>query len=143
MEHFYIYSFTLAVIPLLLGLLFIWFGKKLWDNATKKNEWEETNSNEQGPESRISVTSYTPVYEYTVNGQQYEYHTRLGSSTDQYPIGKECPGYYNPKNPADVTETLKEITGGGSHFLSLLFFGIGVLAILFALIRVWAVITLI
>lgn len=90
MEHFYIYSFTLAVIPLLLGLLFIWFGKKLWDNATKKNEeyqqrytgrttlrvikvekneWEETNSNEQGPESRISVTSYTPVYEYTVNGQ--------------------------------------------------------------------------
>lgn len=76
MEHFYIYSFTLAVIPLLLGLLFIWFGKKLWDNATKKNEeyqqrytgrttlrvikvekneWEETNSNEQGPESRISV----------------------------------------------------------------------------------------
>ena len=101
MEHFYIYSFTLAVIPLLLGLLFIWFGKKLWDNATKKNEeyqqrytgrttlrvikvekneWEETNSNEQGPESRISVTSYTPVYEYTVNGQQYEYHTRLGSS---------------------------------------------------------------
>jgi len=93
MEHFYIYSFTLAVIPLLLGLLFIWFGKRLWDNATKKNEeyqqrytgrttlrvikvekneWEETNSNEQGPESRISVTSYTPVYEYTVNGQQYE-----------------------------------------------------------------------
>ena len=106
-------------------------------------EWEETNSNEQGPESRISVTSYTPVYEYTVNGQRYEYHTRLGTSTDQYPIGKECPGYYNPKNPADVTETLKEITGGGSHFLSLLFFGIGVLAILFALIRVWAVITLI
>ena len=38
MKHFYIYSFTLAVIPLLLGLLFIWFGKKLWDNATKKNE---------------------------------------------------------------------------------------------------------
>lgn len=109
----------------------------------EKNEWEETNSNEQGPESRISVTSYTPVYEYTVNGQRYEYHTRLGTSTDQYPIGKECPGYYNPKNPADVTETLKEITGGGSHFLSLLFFGIGVLAILFALIRVWAVITLI
>ena len=109
----------------------------------EKNEWEETNSNEQGPESRISVTSYTPVYEYTVNGQRYEYHTRLGSSTDQYPIGKECPGYYNSKNPADVTETLKEITGGGSHFLSLLFFGIGVLAILFALIRVWAVITLI
>ena len=38
MEHFYIYSFTLAVIPLLLGLLFICFGKILWDNATKKND---------------------------------------------------------------------------------------------------------
>lgn len=164
MEHFYIYSFTLAVIPTAFGIAIYLVWEKIMGQCNEKNEeyqqrytgrttlrvikvekneWEETNSNEQGPESRISVTSYTPVYEYTVNGQQYEYHTRLGSSTDQYPIGKECPGYYNPKNPADVTETLKEITGGGSHFLSLLFFGIGVLAILFALIRVWAVITLI
>ncbi len=98
--------------------------------------------NEQGPESRISVTSYTPVYEYTVNGQQYEYHTRLGSSRS-ISYWKRMSWILYPKNPADVTETLKEITGGGSHFLSLLFFGIGVLAILFALIRVWAVITLI
>ena len=108
----------------------------------EKNEWEETNSNEQGPESRISITSYTPVYEYTVNGQRYEYHTRIGSSIDQYPIGKEYPGYYNPKNPADVTETLNDITGGGNRFFSLLFFGIRVLAITFALIRISAVITI-
>ena len=163
MANFYVYSFTLAVIPLLLGFLFIWLGKKSWNNATKrnaeyrqrytghttlrvikveKNEWEETNSNEQGPERWISITSYTPVYEYTVNGQRYEYHTRLGSSINQYPIGKEYPGYYNPKNPADVTETLKDIAGGGTLFFSLLFFGIGTLAIVFALIRVWAIITL-
>ena len=108
----------------------------------EKNEWEETNSNEQGPESRISVTSYTPVYEYTVNGQRYEYHTRIGSSINQYPIGKEYPGYYNPKNPADVTEALKDVAGGGSRFFSLLCFGIGILAILFALIRIWTVITI-
>ena len=163
MTYFHIYSFILAALPLLLGFLFIWFGKKLWNNAAKKNEeyqqrytghttlrvirvekneWEETNSNEQGPESRISVTSYTPVYEYTVNGQRYEYHTRIGSSIDQYPIGKEYPGYYNPKNPADVTETLNDITGGDNRFFSLLFFGIGVLAIIFALIRISAVITI-
>ena len=80
--------------------------------------------------------------EYTVNGQRYEYHTRIGSSIDQYPIGKEYPGYYNPKNPADVTETLNDITGGGNRFFSLLFFGIGVLAIIFALIRISAVITI-
>lgn len=68
MKHFYIYSFTLAVIPLLLGLLFIWFGKNYGTMQRKneeyqqrytgrttlrvikveKNEWEETNSNEQG-----------------------------------------------------------------------------------------------
>ena len=163
MTNFYVYSFILAVIPLLLGFLFIWFGKKLWNDATKKNEeyqqhytgyttlrvirvekneWEETNSNEQGPESRISVTSYTPVYEYTVNGQRYEYHTRIGSSINQYPIVKEYPRYYNPKNPADVTETLKDIAGGGSRFFGLLCFVIGILAILFALIRIWTVITI-
>ena len=68
MTYFHIYSFILAALPLLLGFLFIWFGKKLWNNAAKKNEeyqqrytghttlrvirvekneWEETNSNEQ------------------------------------------------------------------------------------------------
>ena len=51
-----------------------------------------------------------------------KYHTRLGSSIDQYPVGKEYPGYYDPENPKDVTETLKDITGGGSHFLSLICF---------------------
>lgn len=37
MEHFYIYSFTLAVIPLLLGLLFIWF-EKIMGQCNEKNE---------------------------------------------------------------------------------------------------------
>ena len=163
MTDFYVYSFTSAVLPLLLGLLFIWLGKKLWNNATKgneeyqqrytgrttlrvirveKNEWEETDSNAEEFKRPVTVTSYTPVYEYTVDGQRYEYSTRLGSSINQYPIGKEYPGYYNPKNPTDVTETLKDIAGGGNRFLSLLFFGIGILAVIFALIRIWSVLSL-
>lgn len=36
MTYFHIYSFILAALPLLLGFLFIWFGKKLWNNAAKK-----------------------------------------------------------------------------------------------------------
>ena len=107
-----------------------------------KHEREEHDSNEQGPESVIYVTSYTPVYEYTVNGQRYEYETRVGSSTDRYPIGMECPGYYNPSNPADVTESLTDIAGGGSRFWSLLCFVIGALAIVYALVRVWTVMPL-
>ena len=38
MTYFHIYSFILAALPLLLGFLFIWFGKKMWNNAAKKNE---------------------------------------------------------------------------------------------------------
>ena len=161
MANFYVYSFGLAAIPLLLGVLLIWFGTKLWKKANAENseyqkrysgcttlrvigvekqEREERDSNEPG--EITYVTSYTPIYEYTVNGQRYEYHTRLGSSIDQYPVGKEYPGYYNPENPKDVTETLRDITGGGSHFLSLICFGIGGMAILFGLLRVWSVITL-
>ena len=163
MTNFYVYSFISVAIPLLLGFLFIWFGKKSWSNAKKrnveyqqhyagrttlrvirveKNEWEETDSNVEESENRITITSYTPVYEYTVDGQRYEYHARMGNSMNQYPIGKEYPGYYNPKNPADVTETLKDISGGGTRLFCLLFFGIGILAIVFAIIRVWAVIAL-
>lgn len=48
----------------------------------------------------------------------------------------------DPENPKDVTETLKDITGGGSHFLSLICFVIGGMAILLGLVRVWSVITL-
>lgn len=161
MADFYVYSFSLAAIPLLLGVLLIWFGKRLWKKANERNaeyeqryserttlrvigvekqEREERDSAE--PDKIIYVTSYTPIYEYTVNGQRYEYHTRLGSSIDQYPVGKECPGYYNPENPNDVTETLKDIAGGGSHFLSLICFGIGGVGIVIALVRVWTVMTL-
>ena len=164
MAYFYGYSFVTVAIPLILGLLFLWFGKKLWNRAGKRNEEyrqrytghttlrvirvvkherEEHDSNEQGPESVIYVTSYTPVYEYTVNGQRYEYETRVGRSTDQYPIGMECPGYYNPSNPADVTESLTDIAGGGSRFWSLLCFVIGALAIVYALVRVWTVVSLV
>ena len=48
----------------------------------------------------------------------------------------------DPENPKYVTETLKDITGGGSHFLSLICFVIGGVAILLGLVRVWSVITL-
>ena len=33
MVNFYVYSFSIAAIPLLLGVLLIWFGKKLWKKA--------------------------------------------------------------------------------------------------------------
>ena len=144
MVNFYVDSFSIAAIPLLFGILLIWFGKKLWKKANgenakyqqhysgrttlsvigvEKHEREERDSNESG--EIIYVTSYTPIYEYMVNGQRYEYH-----------------GYYDPENPKDVTETLKDITGGGSHFLSLICFVIGGVAILLGLVRVWSVITL-
>ena len=38
MTNVYVYSVILAVIPLLLGFLFIWFRKKLWNDTTKKKE---------------------------------------------------------------------------------------------------------
>lgn len=92
MVNFYVYSFSIAAIPLLLGVLLIWFGKKLWKKANaenakyrqhysgrttlrvigvEKHEREERDSNESG--EIIYVTSYTPIYEYMVNGQRYEY----------------------------------------------------------------------
>ena len=81
MVNFYVYSFSIAAIPLLLGVLLIWFGKKLWKKANaenakyqqrytgrttlrvigvEKHEREERDSNESG--EIIYVTSYTPIY---------------------------------------------------------------------------------
>lgn len=106
-----------------------------------KHEREEHDSNEQGPESVIYVTSYTPVYEYTVNGQRYD--MRRVWEVLQISIPRNgSPGYYNPSNPADVTESLTDIAGGGSRFWSLLCFVIGALAIVYALVRVWTVMPL-
>ena len=38
MAYFYGYSFVTVAIPLVLSLLFLWFGKKLWNRAGKRNE---------------------------------------------------------------------------------------------------------
>ena len=143
MVNFYVYSFSIAAIPLLLGVLLIWFGKKLWKKANAENAKYQQRYTGRTTLRVIGVEKHErEERDSMVNGQRYEYHTRLGSSIDQYPVGKEYPGYYDPENPKDVTETLKDITGGGSHFLSLICFIIGGVAILLGLVRVWSVITL-
>lgn len=76
MAYFYGYSFVTVAIPLILGLLFLWFGKKLWNRAGKRNEEyrqrytghttlrvirvvkherEEHDSNEQAAEAAFGV----------------------------------------------------------------------------------------
>ena len=130
MVYFFEEAIKQIILPLILGIFLLWFGKRKRKKAREANEehklrytkettlrviavdkserdeWVDSDDPDHSRELVHSVT-YTPVYEYTVNGQRYEYHTRLGNSSG-YQIGAECTGYYNPKNPSDVTETVHD-----------------------------------
>ena len=61
----------------------------------------------------------TPTtYEYTVDGKTYRYQSRQ-STFGPKALGKQVPGYYDPKNPESITENKpqKPVLGGVLFFL--------------------------
>lgn len=158
MMSFYGAALLPVGILLVLGIFLLWWGKKQRNKAleldqenqerytgqttlrvikVEKDEKDVFDSSRPEGENWVHEVTYTPVYEYTVNGQRYEYHTSLGSSDDRYQIGAECPGYYDPKNPELVTETLRDPFGGGKRFFGILLTVLGILCIIFACVRLW------
>ncbi|MCW5876693.1 MAG: DUF3592 domain-containing protein [Anaerolineales bacterium] len=45
---------------------------------------------------------YSPVFEYTVEGQQYGFESRNASSPPAYQVGQQVEILYNPEDPNDA-----------------------------------------
>ena len=80
--------------------------------------WEER---EGGGQELMRDTVYIPTFEYTVNGQTYQYHSRqdLGGGR----VGQLVTGYYDPANPKNITENRprKPVLGGFFFFIGAAF----------------------
>lgn len=74
---------------------------------------------------------YLPIYEYSVNGRIYQYHSRQSLSSKR-DLGRQVVGYYDPDQPGSITENRprKPVFGGFAFFLGaafLLFFAVMIL----------------
>ena len=89
--------------------------------------WEDQ---EDGSQELRRETVYSPTYEYTVDGKIYQYISRscLSSPRD---LGRQVMGYYNPANPADITEYKPRRPIFGGFFF---FFGAALLLLIAILI---------
>ena len=67
-------------------------------------------------------TEYVPTYEYTVGGTTYRFTGSKVSQTDNG-VGSTVTGYYDPRNPNNITEFKpgKPILGGFAFFLGAAF----------------------
>lgn len=77
--------------------------------------WEDRDD---GSREIVYDTDYLPTYEYTVDGKTYQYLSRQ-STYGPKAVGKQVPGYYDPKNPESSTENKpqKPVLGGVLFFL--------------------------
>lgn len=77
--------------------------------------WEDRDD---GSREIVYDTDYLPTYEYTVDGTPYHYQSRQ-STFGPKALGKQVPGYYDPKNPESITENKpqKPVLGGVLFFL--------------------------
>lgn len=64
---------------------------------------------------------YTPTFSYTVDGKPYQYTSR--QSVSGISVGQQFTGYYDPQNPALITENKprKPVLGGFAYFLGAVF----------------------
>ena len=84
----------------------------------EKQVTERWEDRDDGSREIVYDTDYLPTYEYTVDGKTYHYASRQ-STYGPKALGKQVPGYYDPKNPESITENKprKPILGGVLFFL--------------------------
>lgn len=91
----------------------------------EKRVTERWEDRDDGSREIVYDTDYLPTYEYTVDGKTYRYTSRQ-STYGPKALGKQVPGYYDPKNPERITENKprKPILGGFLFFLMAMFLAV-------------------
>ena len=138
-----------GVVFILAAALLVWLGIRRRRNARK--DYEEASQRYTATTTTMTVTNldeevvetwvdlddgsrelrqdrvYTPTFKYTVDGKPYQYTSRRAVSGIS--VGQQFTGYYDPRNPADITEIKprKPVLGGFLFFAGaafLLFFAV-------------------
>lgn len=77
-------------------------------------------------------TIYIPVFEYTVNGEEYTEKSEINASPCPFNEGDTVEIYYNPENPKQIYVKTDDFK---SNFIYFLFIDAGVLIIIYAIVK--------
>lgn len=117
------------IIMVVVGAIFIVVGLAIFKSSKIDPSWQRITGNVVATSNSFSngTTTYVPVVQYQVSGQNYRVTGSTGSST--YPaLGSSRQVAYNPSNPAQS----KVVSGAGSTLVVLITSVIGALLIIWA-----------
>ena len=115
------------IIMIIIGVVFLGIGKAVVKGTSVNSSWTKVTGSVVSVSSNINngSTTYTPVVQYTVNGQQYQVTSSISSSA--YPaVGSTKQVAYNPSQPSDA----KVVTSAGQLWFVYLFPVVGVLLVI-------------
>lgn len=94
----------LPISAFILTILSLWYTYSSWNFYSNGVEVQGTVVRLEAHSSSDSGTTYSPVYSYTVDGQQYEYESVNSSSPPSREVGEVATLLYNPDNPSKARE---------------------------------------
>lgn len=94
----------LPISALIMLIVSLWYGYSSYQFASSGIEVEGTVIRLESSHSSDSGTSYSPVFRYTVNGQDYEYESVNSSNPPTHQVGDVTTLLYQPDNPAKARE---------------------------------------
>lgn len=126
-----------GIIFLIIGICMINYRKKkvlrctssVWGKV--KDIVRQRSHNSDGGYSY----SWHPVFEYTIGGLTYVKESSSGSTNSKFAIGQDVEIYYNPEDPHDYYVPNDKIP----VILGKVFTGVGIVAILIALVTAFCV----
>jgi hypothetical protein len=96
-----------ALLPIgavVLLVVSIWYGYSSYQFVSSGIEVEGTVVRLESSSSADSGTTYSPVFRYTVDGQEYEYESVNSSSPPTHKVGEITTLLYDPNNPEKARE---------------------------------------
>lgn len=94
----------LPISAVILLVVSVWYTYSSYMFYTNGVEVQGTVVRLESSHSSDSGTTYSPVFRYTVSGQEYEYESVNSSSPPTHEVGEVTTLLYDPKDPSKARE---------------------------------------
>lgn len=94
----------LPISAVILSIVSVWYAYSSWNFYSKGEKAQGTVVRLEEHYSSDSGNTYSPVYRYTVNGQEYEYESVNSSYPPSKEVGEVVTLLYDPNNPSKARE---------------------------------------
>lgn len=96
--------YLLPISAVILLAVSIWYSYSSYQFVSNGVKVEGTVVRLESSHSSDSGTTYSPVFRYTVNGQEYEYESVNSSNPPTHEVGEVSTLLYDPNDPEKARE---------------------------------------